>query len=58
MNHLADVTGADNFPVDLDEIDKGVIRLLRSDGRMPYRAIARELAITESTVRARVRRLE
>ncbi|MFT6288428.1 MAG: Lrp/AsnC family transcriptional regulator for asnA, asnC and gidA [Alcanivorax sp.] len=25
---------------------------------MPYRAIARELAITESTVRARVRRLE
>ncbi|MEH6518518.1 MAG: Lrp/AsnC family transcriptional regulator [Halioglobus sp.] len=58
MNQLADVTEADNFPVDLDEIDKGVIRLLRSDGRMPYRAIARELGITEATVRARVRRLE
>ncbi|MEH6610874.1 MAG: Lrp/AsnC family transcriptional regulator [Halioglobus sp.] len=58
MNQLVDVTEADNFPVDLDEIDKGVIRLLRSDGRMPYRAIARELGITEATVRARVRRLE
>jgi DNA-binding Lrp family transcriptional regulator len=58
VNQLADVTEADNFPVDLDEIDKGVIRLLRSDGRMPYRAIARELGITEATVRARVRRLE
>jgi DNA-binding Lrp family transcriptional regulator len=58
MSQLADVTEADNFPVDLDEIDKGVIRLLRSDGRMPYRAIARELGITEATVRARVRRLE
>ena len=58
MNQLADLAEADNFPVDLDEIDKGVIRLLRSDGRMPYRAIARELGITEATVRARVRRLE
>jgi DNA-binding Lrp family transcriptional regulator len=58
VNQLADETQADNFPVDLDEIDKGVIRLLRSDGRMPYRAIARELSITEATVRARVRRLE
>ena len=58
MNQLADLAEADNFPVDLDDIDKGVIRLLRSDGRMPYRAIARELGITEATVRARVRRLE
>ena len=58
MNQLADLAEADNFPVDLDEIDKRVIRLLRSDGRMPYRAIARELGITEATVRARVRRLE
>jgi DNA-binding Lrp family transcriptional regulator len=58
MNQLADVTKAESFPVDLDETDKGVIRLLRSDGRMPYRAIARELGIAEATVRARVRRLE
>ena len=58
MSQLADVTEAENFPVDLDEVDKGVIRLLRSDGRMPYRAIARELGIAEATVRARVRRLE
>ena len=44
--------------VDLDALDEGIIGLLRGDGRMPYRAIARELAVTESTVRARVRRLE
>ena len=42
----------------LDATDEGIIALLRADGRMPYRAIARELGVTESTVRARVRRLE
>ena len=45
-------------PLELDGIDHGIISLLRADGRMPYRAIARELALTENTVRARVRRLE
>jgi Lrp/AsnC family transcriptional regulator for asnA, asnC and gidA len=45
-------------PLELDTIDHGIISLLRADGRMPYRAIARELALTENTVRARVRRLE
>ena len=45
-------------PLELDAIDHGIISLLRADGRMPYRAIARELALTENTVRARVRRLE
>ncbi|QFU76726.1 Lrp/AsnC family transcriptional regulator [Halioglobus maricola] len=44
--------------IDLDETDIGIIELLRTDGRMPYRAIARELNITEATVRSRVRRLE
>ena len=44
--------------IELDETDQGIIALLRSDGRMPFRAIARELGITENTVRARVRRLE
>ena len=42
----------------LDETDQAIIALLRGDGRMPFRAIARELGLTENTVRARVRRLE
>lgn len=42
----------------LDATDQAIIDLFRSDGRMPYRAIARELGVTENTVRARVRRLE
>ena len=45
-------------PIELDATDESIIGLLRRDGRMPYRAIARELGITEATVRARVRRLE
>ena len=44
--------------VTLDETDQAIIELLRSDGRMPYRALARELSLTEATVRSRVRRLE
>ncbi|MDP4916431.1 MAG: AsnC family transcriptional regulator, partial [Haliea sp.] len=44
--------------IDLDETDHGIIDLLRADGRLPYRSIARELGLTEATVRARVRRLE
>jgi len=45
-------------PIALDATDQAIIALLRSDGRMPYRAIARELSLTENTVRSRVRRLE
>ena len=45
-------------PIELDDTDQAIIDLLRADGRMPYRAIARELGVTENTVRARVRRLE
>lgn len=44
--------------IDLDEIDYQIIALLRKDGRMPYRALAKEVGVTEATVRARVRRLE
>ena len=44
--------------IELDDTDNAIIDLLRADGRLPYRAIARELGLTESTVRARVRRLE
>jgi DNA-binding Lrp family transcriptional regulator len=44
--------------IELDDVDYAIIELLRADGRLPYRAIARELSLTETTVRARVRRLE
>ena len=44
--------------IDLDETDQAIIELLRRDGRMPFRAISRELDIAENTVRSRVRRME
>ncbi len=44
--------------IKLDAIDERIIELLREDGRMAYRALARELDLTEATARARVRRLE
>jgi len=44
--------------IDLDATDQAIIELLRKDGRMPFRAIARALDIAENTVRARVRRME
>jgi len=44
--------------ITLDNIDHAIIDLLRADGRLPYRALARELELTEATVRSRVKRLE
>ena len=45
MNNLAATDMS--APIELDETDQGILALLRQDGRMPYRAIARELDITE-----------
>jgi DNA-binding Lrp family transcriptional regulator len=56
VNNIAATEGPGQ--IELDDTDQGIIDLLRDDGRMAYRAIARELGITEATVRARVRRLE
>ena len=56
MNDLSDNTSP--ALIDLDEIDQAIIGLLREDGRMAYRAIARQLDIAENTVRSRVRRME
>ena len=44
--------------IELDDIDERIIELLRGDGRMPFRAMAAALGLTEATVRSRVRRLE
>lgn len=49
---------AQTQPIELDDVDYAIIELLRGDGRMPYRAIAKALSIAEGTVRARVRRME
>ena len=60
MNQAPGIESAGEVPtlLELDDIDQKIIGLLRDDGRMPYRALARELGLTETTVRARVRRLE
>jgi DNA-binding Lrp family transcriptional regulator len=52
------VAQTSSAPIELDAEDQAIIDLLRQDGRLPYRSIARELDLTEANVRARVRRLE
>ncbi|MDX1734842.1 MAG: Lrp/AsnC family transcriptional regulator [Halioglobus sp.] len=56
MNDLAAAGGMQH--IDLDATDQAIIDLLREDGRMPYRSIARALDIAENTVRSRIRRME
>ena len=58
MNKLASDCQDSSDLISLDELDYAIIDLLREDGRLPYRAIARELGLTETTVRSRVKRLE
>ncbi len=58
MNEVAAASESAVALVELDDADEAIIALLRRDGRMPYRSIARETGLTEGTVRARVRRLE
>ena len=41
----------------IDSVDRKIISHLHADGRVAYQAIARELAISESQVRLRVKRL-
>ncbi len=41
----------------LDQIDHQIIRLLQEDGRTPYTEIAKQLKISEGTVRNRIARL-
>ncbi|AII10629.1 MULTISPECIES: Lrp/AsnC family transcriptional regulator [Rhodococcus] len=45
-------------PEGLDDVDRGILRLLQEDGRMPYRQIARELGVSEGTVRIRLGRMQ
>ena len=43
--------------IELDEIDRAILRLLQEDGRMSYSEISRRIKIPESTVRVRVNKL-
>ena len=53
------VTGVPgDVPASLDDIDRALIELLRSDGRMPNKRLAKHLSISEATVANRIRRLQ
>lgn len=41
----------------LDRIDRNMVALLQKDGRMPIVAIAKELGVSETTARIRLKRL-
>ena len=41
----------------LDQVDRGMIRLLQKDGRMPIVTLAKALGISETTARTRLKRL-
>jgi DNA-binding Lrp family transcriptional regulator len=43
--------------VPLDDVDRALLRLLATDGRMPNKALAERLGIAQSTCLARLRRL-
>lgn len=43
--------------MELDALDRGILRILQEDGRASYSEIARRLKVPESTVRLRVRKL-
>jgi DNA-binding Lrp family transcriptional regulator len=43
--------------MDLDEIDRRIIALLRQDGRVSNRQLARSLEVSEATIRTRIRRM-
>ena len=44
--------------IPLDETDQAILRALQENGRRAYRDIAREVGVSEGTVRSRVRELE
>ncbi|MFJ3667015.1 Lrp/AsnC family transcriptional regulator [Streptomyces sp. NPDC090106] len=42
----------------IDDLDRDIMSALARDGRMPFTTLARELAVSEATVRQRVARLQ
>ena len=50
-------TSKDNREITIDNIDSRIITILQQDGRIPNIEIAKQLEISEATVRTRIRRL-
>ncbi|WP_211748341.1 Lrp/AsnC family transcriptional regulator [Paenibacillus sp. Marseille-Q4541] len=42
----------------LDELDRGIVRFLQENARIPFTQIAKELNVTEKTVRLRVQQMQ
>ncbi|MEV8135969.1 Lrp/AsnC family transcriptional regulator [Microbacterium aurantiacum] len=42
----------------MDDLDRRIVDLLRSDARMSHRALAREISVSPPTIRDRIARLE
>jgi Lrp/AsnC family transcriptional regulator, regulator for asnA, asnC and gidA len=42
----------------LDDLDRAIVAALEEDGRRPYRDVARQLSVSEATIRTRVRNME
>jgi Lrp/AsnC family transcriptional regulator, regulator for asnA, asnC and gidA len=49
--------GVDGRPVDIDPIDKELIRLLQRDGRTPYSRLGPAVGLSQAAARQRVQRL-
>ena len=43
---------------ELDDIDYGIVRALQENARIPFTTIAKELGVTEKTVRMRVQQMQ
>ena len=48
---------SDDGAVDLDDVDKAIIRALQSDGRIPYSKLGPAVGLSQAAVRQRVQRL-
>lgn len=50
------MTGSDP-PVELDDLDESILSALATDGRAPFKEIARSLGVSDGTIRARFSRM-
>jgi Lrp/AsnC family transcriptional regulator for asnA, asnC and gidA len=48
---------SDTSGIDLDEVDKAIIRALQADGRTPYSKLGPMVGLSQAAVRQRVQRL-
>lgn len=57
-NGTAEEPEQDAYDAPLNTIDSEILSLLQLDGRMSYREIARQVDVSEGTVRSRVKRMQ